>query len=417
MRILIVCHYFPPEVGAPQARVSELARFWTEAGDDVTVLTGMPNHPTGIVPDGYRGKLRLAERADGYKVVRTWLYATPNEGILKKTMGHVTFMFSSVLLGAGPTGSADVVLVSSPTFFSIFSAWLLARIKRARFVIEVRDLWPAIFVELGVLKNRHLIRVLEKLELSAYRAADAVVTVSEGFRANIIGRRIPSSKVHTIRNGVALDRFGGVSAADREHARAELGANEDDTLVLYLGAHGISHGLTSVADAAAKLRSAPIHFAFVGDGAAKGALLERITELSLSNATTLPSVPSARVPALLAAADVCLVPLRDVGLFNTFIPSKMFEYFAAGKAVVAALRGEAADILRAAGAIVVEPEDSEAIAAAVESLARDPDNRRHMGTQARRYVEAYYDRRILAARYRDILNDVLDSRDSRAAQQ
>jgi len=416
MRILIVCHYFPPEVGAPQARVSELARFWTEAGDDVTVLTGMPNHPTGIVPERYRGKLRLVERGDGYRVVRTWLYATPNEGVVKKTLGHVTFMLSSVLLGARPSGSADVVLVSSPTFFSIFSAWLLARIKRARFVIEVRDLWPAIFVELGVLKNRHLIRVLENLELSAYRAADAVVTVSEGFRVNIVGRSIPSSKVHTIRNGVALDRFGHVSAADRESARAELGAKEDDTLVLYLGAHGISHGLTSIADAAAKLRSAPIHFAFVGDGAAKPSLLKRIKELDLRNATTLPSVPSARVPALLAAADVCLVPLRDVDLFTTFIPSKMFEYFAAGKPVVAALRGEAADIVRAAGAIVVEPEDSGAIAAAVELLAQHPDNRRQMGSQARRYVEAHYDRRILAQRYREILTRVLNPHRSPAAQ-
>jgi glycosyltransferase involved in cell wall biosynthesis len=415
MRILIVCHYFPPEVGAPQARVSELARFWTEAGDDVTVLTGMPNHPTGIVPDAYRGKLRLVERADGYRVVRTWLYATPNEGVLKKTLGHVSFMLSSILLGVGPTGSADVVLVSSPTFFSIFSAWLLARIKRARFVIEVRDLWPAIFVELGVLKNRHLVRVLESLELSAYRGAEAVVTVSEGFRTNIIGRQIPSSKVHTIRNGVALDRFDDISAADRDHARAELGAKEGDTLVLYLGAHGISHGLTSVADAAARLRSAPIHFTFVGDGAAKGALLERIKDLGLSNTTSLPSVPSERVPTVLAAADVCLVPLRDVELFNTFIPSKMFEYFAAGKPVVAALRGEAADILRAAGAIVVEPEDSGAISAAVEFLAQHPDTRRQMGSQARRYVEAHYDRRVLAARYRDILEGVLDSQPSPAA--
>ena len=415
MRILIVCHYFPPEVGAPQARVSELARFWTEAGDDVTVLTGMPNHPTGIVPDAYRGKLRLVERADGYRVVRTWLYATPNEGVLKKTLGHVSFMLSSILLGVGPTGSADVVLVSSPTFFSIFSAWLLARIKRARFVIEVRDLWPAIFVELGVLKNRHLVRVLESLELSAYRGAEAVVTVSEGFRTNIIGRQIPSSKVHTIRNGVALDRFDDISAADRDHARAELGAKEGDTLVLYLGAHGISHGLTSVADAAARLRSAPIHFTFVGDGAAKGALLKRIKDLGLSNTTSLPSVPSERVPTVLAAADVCLVPLRDVELFNTFIPSKMFEYFAAGKPVVAALRGEAADILRAAGAIVVEPEDSGAISAAVEFLAQHPDTRRQMGSQARRYVEAHYDRRVLAARYRDILEGVLDSQPSPAA--
>lgn len=409
MQILIVCHYFPPEVGAPQARLSELARFWAAAGDDVTVLTGMPNHPTGIIPDDYKGKLRMEERRDGYRVVRAWLYATPNEGVLKKTLGHITFMMSSLVLGARQTGDADIVLVSSPTFFSIFSAWLLARIKKAKFVIEVRDLWPAIFVELGVLNNRHVIRVLERLELAAYAAADAVVTVTEGFRANILGRGIPTAKVHTIRNGVDLDRFGGVDAHERNQARQELSAPDDETLVLYLGAHGISHGLAAVADAAALVQDDGVHFAFVGDGGAKPALLQRIDRLGLRNVTTMGSVPASRVPSLLAAADVCLVPLRDVPLFTTFIPSKMFEYFAAAKAVVGAVRGEAAEILREAGAIVVEPEDAQALAAAVRLLARDPDRRRQMGQRARAYVETHYDRRALAARYRELLNRVVDS--------
>ncbi len=122
VRILVVTHYFPPEMGAPQARLSEFARFWAEEGDEVTVLTGMPNHPTRVVPAEYRGRLRLQERSDGYRVVRTWLHATPNEGIVKKTLGHLSFMVSSVLLGSRPAGPADVVVVSSPTFFSIFSA-------------------------------------------------------------------------------------------------------------------------------------------------------------------------------------------------------------------------------------------------------------------------------------------------------
>src|SRR5437764_10825183 len=157
MRILLVTHYFPPEIGAPQARLSELARHWAASGEDVTVLTGMPNHPTGVIATGYRRRLMVDEQVDDYRVVRTWLYATPNEGFVKKTLGHLSFMCSSVLLGARRTGQADVVVVSSPTFFSILSAWLLARVKGARLVVEVRDLWPAIFVELGVLRNRWLI--------------------------------------------------------------------------------------------------------------------------------------------------------------------------------------------------------------------------------------------------------------------
>ena len=402
MRILLVTHYFPPEIGAPQARLSELARYWSDAGDDVTVLTGMPNHPTGIIHDGYRGKVRVQEKVGAVRVVRTWLYATPNEGIVKKTLGHLSFMLSSVILGARRSGRADVVVVSSPTFFSIFSAWLLAKLKRAKLVVEIRDLWPAIFVELGVLTNRHAIRALEALELWAYRVADEVVVVSEGFRANLIERGVPAAKVHTIRNGVDLERFDPASTP-RPEVRAALGAKDGQVLVLYIGAHGISHGLDSVVDAAAKLAGQPIHVAFVGEGATKRALERQVAELGLDNLTMLPGVPRDEVAALLAAADICLVPLRDVPLFTTFIPSKIFEYFGAGKAVIGAVRGEPAEILREGGAVVVSPEDPAALAAAITELAADADRRREMGVHGRDFVATNFDRRSLAARYREVL--------------
>lgn len=401
MRILLVTHYFPPEIGAPQARLSELARHWTESGDEVTVLTGVPNHPLGTVPPEYRGKLRLEEQTDGYRIVRCWLYATPNEGVAKKTLGHLSFMVSSVLIGGRASGPADVVLVSSPTFFSIFAAWLLARIKRAHFVLEVRDLWPAIFVELGVLKNRWLIKGLEVAELAAYGAADAVVVVTEGFRDALIRRGIPGGKVHTIANGVDLELFEPAPACPA--VRRRLGAADHETLVLYLGAHGLSHGLTTIADAAGRVADAPIRFAFVGEGAAKRQLAEHVRGLGLTNVTMLPGVAREEVPELLAAADICLVPLRDVPLFSTFIPSKMFEYLGAGKAVIGAVRGEPAEILRAAGALVVEPGDESAIAAAVRQLAGNRSRRDEMGRQGRRYVERHFDRRVLSGRYRQIL--------------
>lgn len=402
MRVLVVTHYFPPEIGAPQARLSELARLWAEAGDDVTVLTGMPNHPTGIVPPDYRGRMRAEEHVDGYRVVRTWLYATPNEGIVKKTLGHLSFMVTSVLLGTRRSGPADVVVVSSPTFFSILAAWVLARLKRAHFVVEVRDLWPAIFVELGVLRNRLVIRLLEAIELAAYRAATSVVVVSDGFRDDLVRRGIPSEKVVTIRNGVDLERFTPSVSFDPED-RVLLGARKGEALVLYLGAHGISHGLPAVADAAAKLQDEPIHFAFVGEGAAKQELEHRARELGLRHVTMLPGVPRDRVPALLAAADICLVPLRDVNLFSSFIPSKIFEYLGAGKAVIGAVRGEPAQILEDAGAVVVGPENETALADAIRVLADDPERRARMGIRGRRYVEEHFDRRALAARYRDVL--------------
>jgi len=407
MRVLIVTHYFPPETGAPQARLSALAATWAADGDEVTVLTGMPNHPTGVLPPAYRRAVLRRELADGYRVVRTWLYATPNEGVARKTLGHLSFMASSVLLGWRAAGAADVVVVSSPTFFSILSGWVLARLKRARFVVEVRDLWPAIFVELGVLTSRRIIALLERMELAAYAAADQVVVVSEGFRSDLIKRGVPPEKVHTIRNGVDAKRFDFPAATALDDVRTRLGAAPGDCLVLYAGTHGISQALPVIADAAARLEErgdgTPVRFAFVGDGADKRRLADRVAELGLGHVTLRPGVPSDQVPELLAAADICLVPLRDVPLFATFIPSKMFEYLAAGKAVIGSLAGEAAEILTEAGAVVVPPEDSSSLAAAIAALADAPQRRKAMGEAGRAFVARGYDRAALGREYRKVL--------------
>jgi glycosyltransferase involved in cell wall biosynthesis len=403
MRILIVTHYFPPEAGAPQARLSALAASWAAGGDEVTVLTGMPNHPTGVLPPEYRHAIRRREQRDGYRVLRTWLYATPNEGVLRKTLCHLSFMVTSVLLGACGSGKADTVVVSSPTFLSIGSAWLLARLKRARLVVEVRDLWPAIFVELGVLTSRPLIGLLERLELAAYRAADQVVVVSDGFRQSLIDRGVPAAKVHTIRNGVSLGRFRP-DIPGRDQERARLGARPGECLVLYAGTHGISHALPRVADAAALVAGQPVRIAFVGGGADKPTLQRRVAELGLDNVTLAPAVPPDEVPALLAAADICLVPLRDVPLFATFIPSKMFEYLAAAKPVIGSVTGETAQLLHEAGAVVVPPEDSDRLGAAIRDLAADPVRRAEMGRRGRAYVERFFDRDELARQYRKILD-------------
>jgi len=402
LRIVLICHYFHPEIGAPSARLHSLARNLRALGHDVAVLTGFPNHPTGVIPIKYRGRWVMQEDMDGVRVLRNWVYATPNEGIVKKTLGHLSFMFSSVLLGAPRLGKADVVVVSSPTFFAVLSAWVISLAKGVPFVFEVRDLWPAVFVELGVLKNRWIIKALEAVEMFLYRRAAAVVTVTESFRENLVSRGIPRGKVSVITNGVDLEEF---SPGDPDPELRRGLSLEGKFIVLYIGAHGISHALAAVLEAARRLRERrDILFLFVGEGAEKKGLMKRASDWGLENVRFLSGQPRERVQEFYRLADICLVPLRNIPLFDTFIPSKMFEIMACGKPIVASVRGEPRMILERSGAAaVVDPEGSGAIAEAVVSLQEDPSRRRDMGIRGRAFVEKYYQRRALAERYAAIL--------------
>ncbi|MEN8151475.1 MAG: glycosyltransferase family 4 protein [Planctomycetota bacterium] len=406
MRIALVCHYFAPEPGAPQARLEETARTWVRDGHDVTVLTGFPNHPDGVLAAADRGRLFRAEERDGIRVLRSWLFATPNRGVLKKTLGHLSFMATAALVGGARARRPDVVVVSSPTFFSVFAAAFLARRWGCPWVFEVRDLWPAIFTELGVLTNRTAIGILTRLELALYRRATRVVTVTDGFRENIVGRGIEPGRVVTITNGVDTRRFAPV--ADRAEIRDRLGV-ADRFVVLYLGAHGVSHALGRMLDVAARWRDDPSAlFRFVGEGAEKRGLEARAAAEGLTNVEFLPAVQKDEVADLYHAADVCLVPLRDVPLFSTFLPSKMFEIMGCGRPVLASVRGEAAEILaRSGGAVVVPPEDVGSIDRALRELRESPERRREMGRAGADFVRRHYDREVLATRYADLLSKIV----------
>ncbi len=392
-------------MGAPQARLSDFARYWSNVGHRVEVLTGVPNHPTGVVHPGYEKLFCRAETVGGYRVIRTAIYTTANEGFVKKTLGHLSFMASALLIGSWRTSRADVIVVSSPQFFAIFSAWILARLTGAKFVLEVRDLWPGIFVELGVLKTPWIIYLLERLELFLYRRADHIVVVTNGFKDNIVGRNIPAQKVTTITNGVDIEQFSPISAS--LDIRKKCGAVDGQTLILYIGAHGISQGLDVILDTALSERENPnLRFCLVGNGARKTALLERAKSLGLSNLVMLDSIPKTDVNAYIAAADIALVTLRDIPGFDTFIPSKLFELMGAGVPVIAAVRGESADIASAAGSLVVPPEDASAMASAIQSLANNPTRCQQIIDQQRQYVEKHFNRETLAGGYLALLQSV-----------
>lgn len=406
MRIVYLCQYFVPEPGAPAARLRDMARSWVQRGHSVTVVTGMPNHPTGVVQAPFIGRLIARETMDGVTVLRNWLYATPNEGLVRKTLSHLSFMVSALVLGYARLGSADVIIASSPSFFAVISAWIMSRMRKIPFVFEVRDLWPAVFVDLGVLTNPFVIRALESVEMFLYQRAALVVTVTEGFRKRLLARGVPPEKVVTITNGAAIESF---TPGPRDNAvRTELGL-AGKFVVGYIGAHGISQGLELVLQAAQRLRDdADIVFLLVGEGARKRALLELREKLRLTNVIMLPAQAHQRVREYYCASDVCVVPLRQLALFGSFIPSKMFEIMACAVPVIGAVEGEAREILeRSGGARLIAPEDDAALADAVRWFKLHPGESRLMGAAGRAFVTAHYDRQVLADRYAGALQTLL----------
>jgi len=403
MRIAYVCHYFPPEPAAPAARVHEFARAWVRAGHGVTVVTTFPNHPLGQIPPAYRGRGWATEWLDGIRVLRCWLYAVPNRGVGRRGLDHLSFMLTALLFGLPRLGPVDVVVVSSPTLFSALAAWLIARVRRVPFVMEVRDLWPAAIVSLGLMRPGAAVQALEWLARFLYGQAARVVVVTEAFVERLAAEGVPRNKLVVIPNGADTRLFS--PAIDGRACRARLQL-DGRFVVAYIGSHGLSHGLSAVLDAAAA--QPDVTYLLVGDGADRARLLAQREQRQLQNVIMWPSVGKADVPGLYAAADVCLVPLRDVPLFEAFVPSKLFEVLAAGRPIIGAVRGEARDILvRSGGALLVDPERGDQLAAAVEHLRSDAGLRAELGRRGRAFAEKFYDRDTLAARYLDLLHEVV----------
>ncbi len=404
MRIAYVCHYFVPEPAAPAARVHEFARAWVRAGHSVSVITTFPNHPLGRIPPQYRRRAWATEMLDGIRVLRCWLYAVPNRGVGRRGLDHLSFMFTSLLFGLPRLHRVDVVIASSPTLFSALSAWLMARINRVPFVLEVRDLWPEAIVDLGLMRRGSVgVRVLESLAQFLYARADLVVVVTQAFADRLAARGVRRGKLAVIPNGADTRYFAPTENAETARRKLDLNGR---FVVAYVGSHGLSHGLGAVLDAAAQ--QPDITYLLVGDGADKDRLLAERERRGLGNVLMRASVPKTEVPGLYAAADACLVPLRDVPIFETFVPSKLFEVLAAGRPIVGAVRGEARDILaRSGGALLVEPERGDQLAAAVNRLRRDPGLCVELGKRGRAFAEQHYDRDALAARYLELLKEVI----------
>ena len=384
MHLLFVTHYFHPEVGAPQTRILEAARLLRERGHEVTVVTGFPNYPDGVIPEPYRGRILQTEDVEGIRVIRAWVLPAPNRGFARRIANHATSALTAMPASA-KARRVDVVIGETPSLFTAGASVAIAKAHRAPLILNVADLWPESAVQLGMLRNRHAIRAAELLERFAYRHSAAITVPTAGMVRILVDQGQPADRVIHLPNAVDTDRFTP-PAAPSEHL----------TQVLYSGTVGLAQGVGTLLDAAELLArdGSDLGVRVVGDGAEREQLERSAAERSLANVTFSGRLPAAEIPGIIAAADIAVMSLVDVPLFEDAVPTKLLEYLAAGKPVVAAASGEAARVVERAGCgIACPPEDPAAMADALRRIAADPQAAFAMGQAGRRYAEDHVSRR------------------------
>jgi colanic acid biosynthesis glycosyl transferase WcaI len=410
VKILYVSQYFPPEMGAPAARAAELSRHWARMGHEVTVLTGFPNHPTGIVPENWRSRLRqlrCSETVDGVRVVRTWLWPLPNRKAHERIRNYASFCVSAAISGLS-LSKPHVVIATSPQLLCALSGWWLAWWKRVPFVFEVRDLWPESLAAVGAgSAGSFLHRTLGAIAGFLYRRADRIVVVSPAFKDHLMRYwNVPPEKIATVENGVEADIFRLHPAALEVRKDLKL---EDRFLICYIGTMGNAHGLGTLIEAAEQLRNTLPNalFLLIGEGAEKDELVKLAAARGLHNILFLGQQPRERIPAFVSAADLCLVMLKKTELFKTVIPTKLLEYMACERPVILAVDGQARSIVEAAGAgVFVEPEDSRALVKAIADLSSAPERRLQMGASGRQYILSNFSREQKAREYITVLEAI-----------
>jgi glycosyltransferase involved in cell wall biosynthesis len=396
----VLTHYYPPEVGAPQTRLRETASTLARFGLDVRVLTGQPHYPTGRVADGYRAWRPRRELIDGISVIRLPMIARPNGGLLDRAVDHGSL--AAMAAFAGPViDRADVLLVESPPLFLGLTAAIHRRLRRRPYVFHVADPWPDFPIAMGALRSRLGQRLAYANEALAYRWAARITTVTPALVARLERKPSARGRVELLPNGVAVERFTP-SEPPGPHRRA-LGWDDARLILVYAGTVGLAQGLGTLVEAMTRLRGSGVVVHVVGDGAERGAIVERVRGLGLADVHVHDPLAADRVPALLAAADGALVLLRRGPLYEESLPTKLVEGLAAGRPIVVSADGEAARVVTAGGAGLTAPaEDPAALADAILALRDSPD-RPAMGVRARAVAEADFDRARIVRRLADLL--------------
>lgn len=411
MKLLFLSHYFPPEVNAPATRTFEHCKRWVEKGHQVTVISCVPHHPMGKAYPGYENKWWHEEYREGIRTIRLKTYITANEGFLKRTWNYVFYMLM-VVVAAPFLPKVDVVISTSPQFFNGLAGYFVSRLKRAPWVLEIRDLWPESILAVGAIKNKVLISFLEGIERFVYRKADHIVPVTYAFRSHIVERGGIEGAITVIRNGVDLTLFSVASYEDRlknELVVKDLGVDLTGKFVAsYVGTHGMAHGLDIILEAAEILRGNPdIVFLMVGDGAERQRLIEEVESRALANVIMLGQQAKEMMPKIWSLTDVSLVLLRRLDLFKTVIPSKIFESMAMSTPIILGVEGEVKDIIEDSHAgVCITPEAAGELAQEVLRLKNNPDQLAQLASSGRSYVAREFDRKSLADQYLRVIESL-----------
>lgn len=403
MKILFLTDNFYPEVNAPASRTYEHAREWVKAGHEVTVITCVPNFPKGKVFNGYKNKLWQKEAIDGIEVIRVWSYITANKGFVRRTLDFISFSVTSFL--AGLFVKADVIVATSPQFFTALSGRTLSFWKRVPWIMEVRDLWPESIKTVGAMKDNLFIRYFEWEEMRCYRSAKTIVVVTDSFKRTLTARGIDEAKIKVVKNGVDKEMFKPVPKD--EALIGELGL-EGKKIIGYIGTHGMAHKLDFILDCARNMQGRnDFHFLFIGAGAERDALLAKKEREGITNVTMLDSVPKDQVVRYISILDLSLINLRKSELFKTVIPSKMFENAGMQIPIIMGVQGEAQEMLEEYGAgLCFEPENEVDFNAKLQQLLSDPDLYGRCRTGGAE-MSRDYDRKALADKMLECMMDTV----------
>jgi glycosyltransferase involved in cell wall biosynthesis len=381
----------------------EFARWLAARGHRITVIASPISYMTGA-PSAASRDIPAGAPA-GVTILRASVYSAHHRSFAHRMLAFFSFMFSSFWIGLG-IPDVDLVWGTSPPIFQGVTAWLLARFKRAKFLFEVRDLWPQFAIAVGVLRNRMLIAASQWLEGLLTRHADCVMVNSPGFVGHV--RSLGARRIELVPNGADPSMF--TASADGLDFRRSHGLT-DKFVVLYAGAHGMSNDLGMLLEAARLLRGTDVQVVLVGDGKEKPGLQARAGELGLSNVSFLASVPKRDMPAVLAGADACIAILKPLEAYQTTYPNKVFDYMAAGRPVLLAIDGVIREVVEAAGCgIFARPGDAVALAAGIRTLASDRESARRMGASGRYYLEQNFSRERIAGQLLEVLTSTAEER-------